>query len=51
MKNRKIMVTFSLVEESRGKTNEELEEEISEELSSVLLPWCKSIEIVQVVDE
>jgi RNase P/RNase MRP subunit POP5 len=51
MKNRKIMVTFSLVEESEEKTSEELEEEISKELSSTLLPWCKAIETVKVVAE
>jgi hypothetical protein len=51
MKNRKIMVIFSLVEESQEKTNKELEEEISKELSRVLLPWCKTIEIVKVVEE
>jgi RNase P/RNase MRP subunit POP5 len=51
MRNRKIMVTFSLVEESQEKTNKELEEEISKELSHVLLPWCKAIERVKVVEE
>jgi hypothetical protein len=51
MKNRKVMVIFSLVEESRGKTNGELEEEISKELSNILLPWCEAIERVEVVDE
>ena len=47
MNNRKIMVTFSLVEESQEKTSKELEEEISKELSSILLPWCKAIERVK----
>jgi hypothetical protein len=51
MKNRKIMVIFSLVEESQEKTSRELEEEISKELSGILLPWCESIERVEVVDE
>jgi len=45
------MVTFSLVEESQEKTSKELEEEISKELSSILLPWCKGTERVKVVDE
>jgi len=45
------MVIFSLVEESREKTSRELEEEISKELSSTLLPWCEAIERVEVVDE
>lgn len=45
------MVIFSLVEESRGKTGRELEEEISKELSNILLPWCKTIERVEVVEE
>jgi len=51
MKNRKIMVIFSLVDESREKTSRELEEEISKELSNILLPWCETIEKVEVVDE
>jgi RNase P/RNase MRP subunit POP5 len=51
MKNRKIMVIFSLVEESQEKTSRELEEEISKELSSILLPWCKAIERVKVIEE
>jgi predicted transcriptional regulator len=51
MKNRKIMVIFSLVEESQEKTSKDLEEEVSKELSSILLPWCKAIERVKVVDE
>jgi predicted transcriptional regulator len=51
MKNRKIMVTFSLVEESREKTSKDLEEEVSKELSTILLPWCKAIERVKVVEE
>jgi hypothetical protein len=51
MKNRKIMVIFSLVKESREKTSRELEEEVSKELSIILLPWCKAIERVKVVEE
>jgi hypothetical protein len=51
MKNRKIMVVFSLVEESQEKTSRELEEEISKELSRIWLPWCKATESVKVVDE
>jgi len=51
MKNRKIMVIFSLVKESQEKTSTELKEEISKELSSILLPWCKAIERVKVIEE
>jgi hypothetical protein len=51
MKNRKIMVIFSLVEESQEKTSKDLEEEVSKELSRILLPWCKAIERVKVIDE
>ena len=51
MKNRKIVVTFSLVEESKEKTSKELEEEISKELPTILFPWCKAIERVKVVEE
>jgi hypothetical protein len=28
-----------------------LEEEVSKELSRILLPWCKAIERVKVIDE
>ena len=45
------MVIFSLVEESQEKTSKELEEEISKELSRILLPWCGAIEKVKVVEE
>ena len=51
MKNRKVMVIFSLVEENQEKTNKELEEEISKELSSNWIPWCKAVEKLKVVDE
>jgi hypothetical protein len=51
VKNRKIMVIFSLVEESQEKTSRDLEEEISKQLSSFWIPWCKVIERVKVVDE
>jgi len=45
------MIIFSLVEESQDKASEELKEEISKELSSILIPWCKVIETVKVIDE
>ena len=51
MKNRMVMVVFSLVEENHGKTNRELEEEISKELSTKWIPWCKALETVKVIDE
>jgi hypothetical protein len=51
MKNRKIMVIFSLIKESQEKTSRELEEEISKELPTILLPWCRAIERVKVVEE
>jgi hypothetical protein len=51
MKKKVVMIIFSLVEESREKTNKELEEEIRKELSSIILPWCKEIEDVKVIEE
>lgn len=51
MKKRMVMIVFSLVEESREKTNKELEEEIKKELSRITLPWCKEVEEVKVIEE
>ncbi|MCK4477522.1 hypothetical protein KAU88_03215 [Candidatus Bathyarchaeota archaeon] len=51
MKTKKVMILISLVEESREKTNEEIEGEILQELSADLIPWCKEIESVKVVEE
>ena len=45
------MVIFSLVEENQDKTNRELEEEISKELSTSLIPWIKAVETVKVIEE
>lgn len=45
------MLVLSLVEESREKTNEEIEEEILREFSATLIPWCKKIEKVKVIEQ
>jgi len=51
MKTRKVVITISLVRESQKKTNQEIEREILQELSSHMIPWCKEIERVEVLDE
>jgi hypothetical protein len=49
MKTRKAVIEISLVEESKEKTNEEIEKEILQELSAASIPWCKKIENVKIV--
>jgi len=51
MRSKKVIIVYSLVEESQERTNEELEEEISAELSNVWCPWCKAVEKVNVIEE
>jgi len=51
MRGKKVIIVYSLVEESQEITNKELEEEISAELSNVWCPWCKAVEKVKVVEE
>ena len=50
IKTRKAVIEISLVEESKGKTNEEIEKEILRELSVASIPRCKKIENVKVVE-
>jgi hypothetical protein len=45
------MIILSLLEESKGKTNKELQKEIMEELSGVYFPWCKGIEEIKIIEE
>jgi len=49
---KKASITISLLKESEEKTNEELEKEILEELSTIAskIPWCKKIEKVTVTN-
>lgn len=49
MPNRRIMAILSLVEECQEKDNRELEKEISSELSNLLIPWVKSVDLVKVI--
>ena len=51
MKQKKVTILCSLVEESQEKTNEEIEDEILKELSVTWIPWCKQIEKVKVLEE
>jgi len=49
---KKAIITISLLQESKRKTNEELEKEIFEGLSEIIsrIPWCKKIEKVTVTN-
>jgi hypothetical protein len=53
MRSRKVVIRISLVEESIEKRKEDIEREISEELSkaSVPIPWLKTVEEVSVFEE
>ena len=50
--NKKAIIVISLVEESKEKTNQELEKEIYTALSEMLIkiPWMKKVEKVKVTD-
>jgi len=52
MKTRKASITILLVEESRTKSNEEVEKEIFESLTEELprIPWLARVEKVTVKD-
>lgn len=49
---KKAVIVISLVEESTEKTNEEIEQDISEELTRrpVEIPWMKKVEKVTVTE-
>ena len=48
--NKKAIIEISLVSESREVKNEQIEKDITDELSEGIIPWCKQIEKV-VVEE
>ncbi len=50
--NKKATIIISLVEESKEKTNQELEKEIYTALSEmpIKIPWIKKVEKVKVTD-
>jgi hypothetical protein len=48
---RKVRIVLSLVEESREKTDKELEDEMTATLSDTCFPWCKGIEQIKIIDE
>ena len=52
MKNKKAVITIELVEESASKSNEALEKEIFEGLSSELprIPWLAEVKKVRVLE-
>ncbi len=50
MKTKKARILISLVEESLETANEVIEQEIMRELSASLIPWCKRVEKVEVVE-
>jgi len=49
---KKAVITIQLVEESVEKTNEEIEKDIIDELSTgePKIPWFKSVEKVKVIE-
>jgi len=50
VRNKKAIIEISLVSESREVKNEQIEKDITDELSEGIIPWCKQIEKV-VVEE
>jgi hypothetical protein len=52
MKTKKAVITILLVEESREKSNEELEKEIFESFlkSLPMIPWFAQVEKVKVIE-
>lgn len=53
MKMKKVVIVVSLVEEAWEEADETIEKEIFEELSRDLpmVPWCRKVEKVEVVEE
>ena len=52
MKSKKAIIVISLVEESAQKSNEEIEKEIFEELTTTQrIPWQESVEKVTVLED
>jgi len=53
MMSKKAVIVVSLVEESAGKANEEIEKEIREELSKhpPMIPWLKEVEKITIAEE
>jgi hypothetical protein len=46
MRNKKVVIVFSLVNESAEAKNAEIEKDIMDELSEGIIPWCKQLEKV-----
>jgi hypothetical protein len=49
---KRVIIVLSLVEESTGKANKEIEEEIFNDLceGKQVIPWCKTVEKVTVTE-
>ena len=49
---KKAIIELFLVEESTAKTNQEIEKEIFDDLCEgrIVLPWCKKVEKVTVIE-
>jgi H2-forming N5,N10-methylenetetrahydromethanopterin dehydrogenase-like enzyme len=49
---KKALIEITLVEESSGKKNDEIANEIFKEISegATIIPWCKKVNKVAVVD-
>jgi hypothetical protein len=46
------IIEISLVEQSLGKTNEEIKKEIYDEISEgrIIIPWCKEIKKITITE-
>jgi hypothetical protein len=53
---KRVIIEFSLVEESAGKVNQELVNDMFNDLSEaisegrIIIPWCKKVEKVAVIE-
>ena len=49
---KRVIIELSLVEESARKVNQEIVDEIFNELSKgrIIIPWCKKVEKVAVIE-
>lgn len=50
---KKVIIEFSLVEESARRVNQEIVDEVFDALSEgrIIIPWCKKIEKVAVIED
>jgi len=46
MRSKRVVIVFSLVDESVEVKNTEIEKDIMDELSEGIVPWCRQLEEV-----